>query len=139
MGARGADRLRTDTARRVGLDQTRSRVPRNARRRSRVSVPRASRSNAASRDDGERERLRAQSRQHLSEGAVCFGESFADTHLHEADVLGILAEALPADVEVVLANDTPLVCAHAAVEEGRGGEGSAKVRGEIGQGWGIKP
>lgn len=73
------------------------------------------------------------------EGAVGFGESFADAHLHEADVLGILAEALPADVEVVLANDTPLVCAHAAVEGGRGGEGSAKVRGEIGQGWGIKP
>jgi len=47
-----------------------------------------------------------------------WGESCADAHLHEADVLGILAEALPADVEVVLANDTPLVRAHAAVDGG---------------------
>ena len=47
------------------------------------------------------------------------------THLHEADVLGVLAEALPADVQVVLANDTPLVRTHAAVEEkGGGGSGS---------------
>ena len=47
------------------------------------------------------------------------------THLHEADVLGVLAEALPADVQVVLANDTPLVPTHAAVEEkGGGGSGS---------------
>jgi len=38
-----------------------------------------------------------------------------DTHLDEADVLGVLAEALPADVQVVLADDTPLVRAHAAV------------------------
>jgi hypothetical protein len=72
-------------------------------------------------------------------GGRCAEDTAREAHLHEADVLGILAEALPADVEVVLANDTPLVCAHAAVEGGRGGDGSAKVRGEIGQGWGIKP
>jgi len=46
-----------------------------------------------------------------------------ETHLHEADVLGVLAEALPADVQVVLANDTPLVPAHTAVDERGKGEG----------------
>ena len=42
-----------------------------------------------------------------------------DTHLHEANVLGVLAEALPADVEVVLANDAPLVPAHTAAQRER--------------------
>lgn len=54
----------------------------------------------------------------------------SDTHLHEADVLGVLAEALPADVEVVLANDAPLVRAHAAAREGEekfGGSGGGRV------------
>jgi len=41
--------------------------------------------------------------------------------LDEPNVLGVLAEALPADVQVVLANDTPLVRADSAVREG--GEG----------------
>lgn len=59
----------------------------------------------------------------------------SDTHLHEADVLGVLAEALPANVEVVLANDAPLVRAHAAAREGKeklggsgGGRGEKRVR-----------
>ena len=37
-----------------------------------------------------------------------------DPHLDEADVLGVLAEALPADVEAVLADQTPVVSAHTA-------------------------
>lgn len=36
------------------------------------------------------------------------------THLVEADVLGLLTEALTAQVEVVLADETGLVLAHAA-------------------------
>ena len=41
------------------------------------------------------------------------------SHLDEADVLGIVAEALTADVEVVLADDTLLVGAHAAARRER--------------------
>jgi hypothetical protein len=37
--------------------------------------------------------------------------------LLESDVLGVLPEALAADVQVVLANDRPLVFAHAAASE----------------------
>ena len=53
----------------------------------------------------------------VGEGAAGWGvESCASTHLDEADVLGVLAEALTADVQVVLPDDTPLVRAHAAAQ-----------------------
>jgi len=39
------------------------------------------------------------------------------THLDEANVVGLLAEALAADVEAVLADETGLVGADAAVEK----------------------
>jgi hypothetical protein len=37
-------------------------------------------------------------------------------HLRETDVFRVFTEALTADVQVVLADDRPLVFAHAAVE-----------------------
>ena len=71
-------------------------------------------------------------------GGRCAEDTAREAHLHEADVLGILAEALPADVQVVLANDTPLVRAHAAAREDGGrrrlgmmtfaGRGDARVK-----------
>jgi len=56
-------------------------------------------------------------RGHLDDRRMEGGEA----HLDEADVLGVLAEALPAYVQVVLANDTPLVRANAAEEGEREG------------------
>ena len=38
------------------------------------------------------------------------------THLDKSNVLSILSEALTADVEVVFADDTPLVATHPAAE-----------------------
>lgn len=49
----------------------------------------------------------------------------AGAHLNEADVLGVLAEALPAHVQAVLADEAVAVGAHAAArgEERKAGQG----------------
>lgn len=44
-------------------------------------------------------------------------------HLDEADVLGVLAEALPAHVQAVLTDEAVAVRAHAAVEIEGSGQG----------------
>lgn len=88
-----------------------------------VRISRNARRGASARRSGSERREQPQGG--VLAGKRCFWGLRAgggETHLHEADVLGVLAEALPADVQVVLANDTPLVRAHAAVEErGEGG------------------
>jgi len=43
-----------------------------------------------------------------------FAEITVQTNLDEADVSGLLAETLAADVEPILANDAMVVAAHAA-------------------------
>ena len=53
--------------------------------------------------------------------------------LDEANVLGVLAEALPADVHAVLADETALVGAHAAAEREQRGAGGVRL-GMQGQG-----
>jgi hypothetical protein len=50
-------------------------------------------------------------------------------HLDEANVVGVLPEALAADVQVVLADDTTLVAAHAAAGQSNASKhhGSSKT------------
>ena len=41
-----------------------------------------------------------------------------NTHLNKANISGLLAEALAADVQAILANDTVIITTNAATEQG---------------------
>lgn len=61
-------------------------------------------------------------------GAEAIAATAFLTHLDEADILGVLTEALAADVEAVLADQTPVVGAHTAA-----GKHRATLRRKTGQ------